>query len=427
MTPARSLGSDSTGATPRFKRQTLLVGSLLGMVLSVLAGCSHEGLRASGTVTLATTFDAARESIRRVALGYPGLTLNLVSGTPGAPGAADSDSPSDMVLTEYSGNLYRAHASSSYSDLKRYASRMSSPARVYPGVVRFAEPNRDWFLPAAAYTWGLFSNKAVLARHKMQPPKDIDTLIADCETLKTQGITPIALSDSHGWPLLGWFLEIDLLRNGPDRYLDLFSGKRSFKDPETISSLAELDRWLSKGYFNANAASIVWTDALKMLEDGKAAFMLMGGFAVNNASDLPGLSFTLLNEKRGSRVPEAVLGSVSGFVFPASSANLESALALADRWITEGATGQTEDGFRVPAAAPSGASPTKAVTEVQAQTMTALEAGTRVVPLLDATLTDRAAYDLHAAFISWPPAGLGSPEAIANFAARVAAILETTR
>ncbi len=331
-----------------------------------------------------------------------------------------------MILAEYTGNLRRERASA-YVDFSRFDGRIAFTKKEYRGIAAFTQSSRDWFLPAAAYTWGLFSNNDVLAQHKLEPPVDLDTLIADCETLKAQGVTPIALSDSHGWPLLGWLLEIDLLRNGPDQYMNLVEGRRSFTDPGTIASMTELDRWISKGYFTSDARSVVWTDALRTVQEGKAAFILLGGFAMDRVTDPSALSFRVLKESRGAGGPRAVLGSVSGFVFPTSGRNLESALALADRWVSGGAGGQTGDGFRIPVVTVGESSAAAPLTEVQSESLKALEGGARLVPLLDAELTDQAAYDLRAAFIAWPPRGLGSKDAISGLAARLASVVNSSR
>jgi ABC-type glycerol-3-phosphate transport system substrate-binding protein len=181
---------------------------------------------------------------------------------------------------------------------------------------------------------------------------------------------------------------------------------------------------MSAGYFNSNAPSIVWTDALAMLQQGKAGFLLMGGFAISNIVEPGGLTFSLMKEKSRKDGPRAVLGSKTGFVFPAGGGNLESALALADRWISGGAAGLTADEFRVSAIARGGAAPPESESFVQAETVAALEAGTRLVPLLDAELATQAAYALREAFMSWPMTGFGSEKAIRDFADRLARIVE---
>ncbi|HET6486586.1 MAG TPA: hypothetical protein VFH83_09220, partial [Spirochaetia bacterium] len=66
-------------------------------------------------------------------------------------------------------------------------------------------------------------------------------------------------------------------------------------------------------------------------------------------------------------------------------------------------------------------------TEVQSESLKALEGGARLVPLMDAELTDQAAYDLRAAFIAWPPTGFGSKDAITALAARLAAVVKSSK
>ncbi len=397
---------------------------VLACILLTFAGCKARPLRASGELSLATSFDTVRDSIRQDSRGFPGLTVNFTNKTGGGSGVPDPAAAPDLMLVEYSGNLHRAHESSVYSDFKGYKARLASTARVYRGVVQYFDPDQSWFLPASAYVWGLFSNTAVLARYGLKPPTDIDSFIAECEALKAKGMAPIALSNSHGWHLLDWLLQIELLRNGPEGYMSLLSGKRSFSDPQTTASLAELDGWISKGYFNPDASSIIWTQALDRVKEGRAAFILIGAFAVNTMTDPGNLSFTLIKRSSKDRVPKAVLGSESGFVFPASGRNLESALAIADTWIIDGAVGLTEDGFRVSAIDARGSQGAGNATQVQVESIRALEGGARIVPLLDAKLTDKAVYDVHQAFISWPPGGFGSKEARDAFAARLAAIVQ---
>ena len=53
--------------------------------------------------------------------------------------------------------------------------------------------NKQYFVPTSYYWWAVYYNKTVFAKYNLQPPKTWDEFLAVCDTLKKNGVTPIAI------------------------------------------------------------------------------------------------------------------------------------------------------------------------------------------------------------------------------------------
>jgi hypothetical protein len=381
--------------------------------LICLASCSRaKPSSPSGEVRFVSNFPGAQAAAGELAKGMPGLRMV-------APPGDTLVQAADLGLVELAGSM--ARQKESFASYSAYRGGLRSPSRLSPGLKDFPGTEGRWFLPAACYLWGLFSNKALLSQNGVSVPRDLPSFSAACAALKAKGVVPIAIGNSHGWPMLGWFATVDMLRNGPDAYVKLLSGGRSFSGKESLASLAQLNEWSKAGYFSPDYPDHLWTEGVKLLNEGKAAFLYVGGNAQERITDSGNIAFSILGPKAG-KAPASVLGSVAGFVLPVSGSNREGALALADVFVLAGSPSLTGDGYRVPALSAAKPKPGKTAfppDSIQALSSAALSAGTRVLPPLDFLLSEQSAYDLRDAFRSWPVQGFGTQAELVDFAARL--------
>lgn len=139
---------------------------------------------------------------------------------------------------------------------------------------------KQWGIPYTYYQWGIYYRKDVFAKLGIEPPKTWHALIAACEKLKANGVTPFVIGTKEPWTNLAWFDYLDLRVNGFPFHMALTSGKVPFTDPRVQAVFERWDQLTKNGYFLPNHASYTWQEAASWLAQGKGAMYLMGNFVV---------------------------------------------------------------------------------------------------------------------------------------------------
>nr|WP_203694843.1 extracellular solute-binding protein [Catellatospora coxensis] len=132
----------------------------------------------------------------------------------------------------------------------------------------------------------LWSNKTVLAKAGIT--KDADTLdgfFADLDKLKASGVaTPLALGKD--WTQQMLFEALLISKLGPEKFNGLWNGGTDWKGADITAAINDYKKLLT--YTNKDRDTFDWTDAEKLLMDGKAAYQLMGDW---EAADLDAKGF----------------------------------------------------------------------------------------------------------------------------------------
>ncbi|HLC01454.1 MAG TPA: ABC transporter substrate-binding protein [Anaerolineales bacterium] len=133
-----------------------------------------------------------------------------------------------------------------------------------------------WSVPVNIHRGNvLWYNKTVLANAGIaNPPATWDEFIADAETLKAAGITPLALGDNGPWAAAHLFEDVLASVLGPDAYKGLWTGSTSWADPKVTAALNTFRTVLS--YVNEDHTALTWDQANQLVIDGTAAMTIMG-------------------------------------------------------------------------------------------------------------------------------------------------------
>lgn len=194
--------------------------------------------------------------------------------------------------------------------------------------------NGDRYLVPFGYHYaGIFYNKMVLADAGVTDlPETWEEFLALCETLKTKGVTPIALGSKSRWPAQFWFDYLLLRKAGPEYRAELMNGTASYTDDEVKTAMADWKSLVDAGYFAPNANADEWTDAADKVARGDAAMTLMGTWITGywNGIDLvPGEDYDFFEFPRMAEgVANAAVGPVDGLVVSANAPNMENAEKL---------------------------------------------------------------------------------------------------
>ncbi|QWU16523.1 extracellular solute-binding protein [Paenibacillus sophorae] len=130
-------------------------------------------------------------------------------------------------------------------------------------------------------------------------PKTFEEMLQDVKTLKSKGITPIAIGEKDSWTGSFLFMNMLLRTNGGPGFLkDVVDGKKTFSDPAFIQAVDRFQDLVQAGAFPDGATSIDATAGGNIFKSGKAAMWVIGSW------------------ETGAIDASSVAGKVGAFQFP---------------------------------------------------------------------------------------------------------------
>jgi glucose/mannose transport system substrate-binding protein len=124
----------------------------------------------------------------------------------------------------------------------------------------------------------LFYNKAVLAAHGVSVPTTVAEFFDVAAALKSQGVTPLSVSDAGGWTIgIHLFDSLLVAEAGPDFVESYYAGKQTPDAPEIQTALGDVARMMD--YANDDRVTTGWGDAVQNVCAGTAAMTILGDFA----------------------------------------------------------------------------------------------------------------------------------------------------
>jgi multiple sugar transport system substrate-binding protein/raffinose/stachyose/melibiose transport system substrate-binding protein len=232
-----------------------------------------------------------------------------------------SDTPPD-VITWFAGNRARFFIDKDLildiTDVWQEAGLMEKFPKAFQSL-SFVN-DKAYFMPNNWYWWAMFYRKSIFAKYNLQEPKTWEEFLQVCETLKTNGVTPIAIGTKQPWTAAGWFDYMNMRVNGQEFHMGLMLGKEKYTDPRLLETFKYWRELIDKGYFLENAASYDWQAAATFLAQGQAAMYLMGQFILDAVpkdvqADMDFFRFPVIK----ADVPLAEDTPTDGFMIPKKS------------------------------------------------------------------------------------------------------------
>ena len=182
------------------------------------------------------------------------------------------------------------------------------------------------------YEWGavgLFQNVDLFEEAGLDGscPATFDDLLANVQTLKDAGITPISLGEGDKWPGHFWWVYLAIREGGQQAFLDAYSRQGSFTDEPFVKAGEKLAELAALEPFPEGYLGLTYTDESAIFGNGEAAMELMGQWgpavAGGNSEDgeapanLVWCPFPVVEGGAGD--PSDVLGGGDGFAVGANA------------------------------------------------------------------------------------------------------------
>ncbi len=137
---------------------------------------------------------------------------------------------------------------------------------------------KQYGVPYTFYQWGIYYNKDLFDKYGLEEPTTWEEFLKVCETLKSNGVTPITIGTKYLWTAAGWFDYLNLRTNGLDFHIELMDGKIPYTDPRVRKTFENWRELIDAGYFIDNHASYSWQEAQAPMFNDDAAMYLIGNF-----------------------------------------------------------------------------------------------------------------------------------------------------
>ncbi len=125
----------------------------------------------------------------------------------------------------------------------------------------------------------VWANPDVLEDAGVDPsavPADIDAWISDLQKVEDSGVT--ALSVAAPWTQVNLLETVLMAELGPDAYKGLWTGETDWAGADVTAALEDFETLMS--FTNGDRDGLDWPDATQMVIDGRAAYNVMGDWAV---------------------------------------------------------------------------------------------------------------------------------------------------
>ena len=185
-------------------------------------------------------------------------------------------------------------------------------------MLAVASDGKQYAVPSYGYWENMFVNKTVLSDCGIEvpgPDYTWDQFLADCETIKENGYTPIACSlveVPHYW------FEFLVMNNGNvGNHLDIPAAADDAVGQKWTAALEDFKALYEAGYFPANTLTASDAETVEMFNQGEAAFLIDGswkvGYFTENAADLNDFAISYVPAKGERKASEAIGGISMGY------------------------------------------------------------------------------------------------------------------
>ncbi len=188
--------------------------------------------------------------------------------------------------------------------------------------------------------WQIYYNPEILEANGIAVPGTYEEFMTALDTLKNNGVTPIALGAVDGWPAEHWYMAFLVQRCGVATvYQAIERNGASFTDPCFVQAAADLQSLAEGGYFSAGATGDDYGTSQAVFLSGQAAFFQTGSWFASGWEETPPtfeVGIMPFPRMADSAFPQDVTGAVTHvFSIPTGAQNPEGAMAMLDWMASE--------------------------------------------------------------------------------------------
>ncbi len=129
----------------------------------------------------------------------------------------------------------------------------------------------------------VYYNKDIFAKYNLEVPKTFDELMAVCETLKQNNITPFVLANQPKWPATFYYMYLADRIGGTDAFDNAIARTGSFDNPSVIGAYEKMQEMVKADVFNKGFNGLAYDSGpgRQLLYTEQCAMMVLSNTFVN--------------------------------------------------------------------------------------------------------------------------------------------------
>lgn len=192
---------------------------------------------------------------------------------------------------------------------------------------------------------GIFYNKEMFEKYKLEEPETLAELEEICDTLKENDITPFALANSSKWTGSMYYMNLAARYGGLEPFQKAVAGEGKFTDDCFIKAGDKIQEWVKAGYFPDGVNSLSEDDgqAKQLMYQETAGMLLCGSwytatFAADSPEFYEKIGWFPFPAIEGSDAdPSIMIGTVGDqfILFNCEGEKLEAAFECAEQLVSD--------------------------------------------------------------------------------------------
>lgn len=166
---------------------------------------------------------------------------------------------------------------------------------------------KSYGLPIYATTNGVIYNKNIFKKYDLEIPDSYEEFIQICDTLKAEGICPLAIGGNQEENMTYWlnyFFQKDIMEENPD-WLEMRKERSvKFTSAESIHMLEDLKELFSKGYILEDSENMTENQIVTRMTENQFAMIYAGPWLFTKIIDAYPMSTESDKTSLGEEIPE---------------------------------------------------------------------------------------------------------------------------
>lgn len=197
---------------------------------------------------------------------------------------------------------------------------------------------KNYGIPTQKSLCVMFYNKHIFEENGISVPTTYEEFLEVCETLKTNGVTPMAMCGTDAWIPAQFVQQIAGGMAGDQLFQDVCDGKEKWNNETHIKAAQEVKKMADKGYFQDGYIGMGPEESTDLFTNGKTAMYFMGAW------DADKVSKSSIGEQAGAFVLPAydaqyanisVGSSDTSFAISKNCKNVDAAVAFLKYWTSK--------------------------------------------------------------------------------------------
>lgn len=198
---------------------------------------------------------------------------------------------------------------------------------------------KNYGIPTQKSLCVMFYNKKIFEENGVQVPTTYDEFLSVCETLKGNGVTPMAMCGTDAWIPAQFVQQIAGGMAGDQLFTDVCEGKEKWNNETHVKASEEVKKMADAGYFQDGYIGMGPEESTDLFTNGKSAMYFMGAWDADKAQ-----KSEIMGEDAGAFVLPAYdsqynnisVGSVdTSFAIAESCKNKDAAAAFLKFWTSQ--------------------------------------------------------------------------------------------